>query len=60
MMLNWLGDKRRDNRLKDAWRGIDAAVDRVLAARRVRTPDLGGSNSTAVFGDAVVESLASN
>lgn len=59
MMLNWLGDKRRDNLLKDAWRGIDAAVDRVLAARRVRTPDLGGSDSTAEFGDAVVEALAS-
>jgi len=58
MMLNWLGDKRGDQRLKDAWRGVDAAVDRVLAARRVRTPDLGGSSSTEEFGDAVVEALA--
>ncbi|HUV54723.1 MAG TPA: isocitrate/isopropylmalate family dehydrogenase [Candidatus Krumholzibacteriaceae bacterium] len=59
MMLNWLGDKRGDKRLKDAWRGIDAAVDRVLVARRVRTPDLGGVNSTAEFGDALVEALDS-
>jgi len=58
MMLNWLGDKRGDQQLKDAWGGIDAAVDTVLAARRVRTPDLGGSSSTAEFGDAVVEALA--
>jgi len=59
-MLNWLGDKRGDKRLKDAWRGIDAAVDTVLVAKSVRTPDLGGSSSTAEFGDAVVEALTSN
>jgi 3-isopropylmalate dehydrogenase len=53
MMLNWLGEKKGDPRLKEAWRGIDKAVDKVLAARKVRTPDLGGSSSTKQFGAAV-------
>jgi 3-isopropylmalate dehydrogenase len=57
MMLNWLGDERGDERLKKAWRGIDQAVDKVLAERKVRTPDLKGANSTEEFGDAVIEAL---
>ena len=57
MMLNWLGEKRRDERLKRAWKGIDVAVDKVLVERKVRTPDLKGTNSTRQFGDAVVEAL---
>ena len=57
MMLNWLGEKKGDPRLKEAWRGIDKAVDKVLAARKVRTPDLGGSSSTKQFGAAVAEAV---
>ena len=57
MMLNWLGDKRGDDRLKAAWKGIDRAVDDVLIEGRVRTPDLGGKNSTHEFGDAVVKAI---
>jgi len=57
MMLNWLGEKRGDERLKEAWRGIDGAVDRVLSEGRVRTPDLKGANSTREFGDAVAAAL---
>ncbi|OGD55442.1 hypothetical protein A3K81_03440 [Candidatus Bathyarchaeota archaeon RBG_13_60_20] len=57
MMLNWLGEKRKDQRLMDAWRGIDRAVDAVLAARKVRTPDLGGSSSTEQFGSAVAKAV---
>lgn len=57
MMLNWLGDKRKDQRLKDAWTGIDKAVDRVLMEKKVRTPDLGGKNTTVEFGDAISEAL---
>jgi len=59
MMLNWLGDKRGDQRLKDAWRGIDQAVDRVLVEGKVRTPDLKGTSSTEEFGSAVAEALRS-
>ena len=59
MMLNWLGDKRGDQRLKDAWRGIDQAVDRVLVEGKVRTPDLKGTSSTEEFGSVVAEALRS-
>jgi len=58
MMLNWLGDKRGDDRLKDAWNGIDKAVDDVLIEGRVRTPDLGGKNGTHEFGDAVAKAIS--
>ena len=57
MMLNWLGDKEGDQRLKDAWTGIDKAVDKVLLEKKVRTPDLGGTNNTVEFGDTIVEAL---
>jgi 3-isopropylmalate dehydrogenase len=57
MMLNWLGEKRGDNRLKTAWKGIDESIDRVLKNKKVRTPDLGGSSNTSKFGDAIVEAL---
>jgi len=57
MMLNWLGEKHKDNRLKEAWTGIDQAIDKVLRDGKVRTPDLGGSNKTHEFGDAVVKAM---
>ncbi len=57
MMLNWLGEKRGDERLKRAWRGIDGAVDMVLSEGRVRTPDLKGASGTQQFGDAIVQAL---
>ncbi len=59
MMLNWIGEKRRDPRLKAAWRGIDEAVDAVLSEGTVRTPDLKGENSTSQFGMAVAEAVES-
>jgi hypothetical protein len=46
MMLNWLGGRGGDERLKRAWRGIDGAVDRVLSEERVRRPDLKGTGGT--------------
>jgi len=58
MMLNWIGDKRGDTKLKAAWKGIDAAVDRVLGEGKVRTPDLGGSDGTSSFGKAVVKAMS--
>ncbi len=59
MMLNWIGEKRGDPRLKAAWRGIDEAVDAVLSEGKVRTPDLKGENSTSQFGMAVAEAVES-
>ncbi len=58
MMLNWLGDLKSDERLKDAWKGIDKAVDDVLIEGSIRTPDLGGKNNTQEFGDAVAKAIA--
>jgi 3-isopropylmalate dehydrogenase len=60
MMLNWLGNKNNNKNLKDAWIRIDNAVDFVLRERRIRTPDLGGSNKTYEFGDAVVKAMLAN
>ena len=60
MMLNWIGEKRSDPRLKAAWRGIDKAVDTVLSDGKIRTPDLKGDNSTSQFGTRVAETLRSN
>jgi 3-isopropylmalate dehydrogenase len=58
MMLNWLGNKRGDDRLEAAWKGIDEAVDAVLIEGKVRTPDLGGKNNTKDFGDAVAKAIS--
>jgi tartrate dehydrogenase/decarboxylase / D-malate dehydrogenase len=49
-MLDHLG-------LSDAARNIDEAVGAVLAEGKVRTPDLGGTSSTAQVTDAVLEKL---
>jgi 3-isopropylmalate dehydrogenase len=59
MMLNWIGDKRGDPRLKAAWKGIDEAVDAVLSEGKVRTPDLKGTDGTEKFGSAVAEAVRS-
>jgi isocitrate/isopropylmalate dehydrogenase len=56
-MLNWMGNQPGVRRVKEAWRGIDSAVDRVLGAGKVRTPDLKGKNSTSEFGSAVAEEV---
>jgi len=57
MMLNWIGERRRDQKLRAAWKGIDKAVDAVLIDDKVRTPDLGGKNSTSQFGTAVADAI---
>ena len=50
MMLEHLGET-------EAARGIEAAIERVLADERLRTGDLGGKASTIDCGKAVVEAL---
>jgi len=59
-MLNWIGEKRDDTRLKAAWKGIDEAVDAVLGEGKIRTPDLKGDDGTSQFGTAVAEAIRSN
>ncbi|MBV8573225.1 MAG: tartrate dehydrogenase [Acidobacteriaceae bacterium] len=50
MMLDHLG-------LLDAARTIDSAARAVIAERLIRTPDLGGTNSTAEVADAITARL---
>jgi isocitrate dehydrogenase (NAD+) len=51
MLLRHLGEADRAD-------AVEAAVDRVLAQGRVRTPDLGGSSTTDQVADAVAEAVA--
>ena len=57
MLLEWMGEKRKDKNLKAAGRQVDRAVDLVLSEGKVRTPDLGGSSTTQQVGDAIVEKI---
>ena len=50
LMLDHLG-------MPDAARALHAAVTKVLAAGRVRTPDLGGTATTEQVGEAVLAAL---
>jgi tartrate dehydrogenase/decarboxylase / D-malate dehydrogenase len=52
MMLRHLGEL-------DAATAVERAVDGVLDAGHVRTPDLGGSSSTMEVAQAIATSLAS-
>jgi isocitrate/isopropylmalate dehydrogenase len=57
MMLEWLGGRKKSERLSRAGRAIDEAVDRVLAEPQMRTADLGGRLGTRAFGEAVAAAL---
>ncbi len=50
LMLDHLG-------LAKSAAGVRDAVAKVLAERKVKTPDLGGTSTTTQMGDAVVEAL---
>ena len=50
MMLDWLGESA-------AARGVNGAIEAVLHAGAVRTPDLGGTATTAAMTDAVISAL---
>lgn len=56
MMLNHLGDTRKDESCRAAAERIKAAYDRTLADGR-KTRDLGGELGTEAFADALVERL---
>jgi tartrate dehydrogenase/decarboxylase/D-malate dehydrogenase len=51
MMLDHLGEK-------EAAQAVDSAVRAVLAERKVRTPDLGGTSTTTEAGDAITAKVA--
>ena len=50
MMLDFLG-------FQDAATSVDTAVETVLRAGQVRTPDIGGSATTTQLGDSIIEAL---
>jgi len=56
MMLNWLGLKNDDEQLIAASRGIDAAVEKVLA-HGPQPKDLGGEANTQQVTNAVLDAL---
>ena len=59
MMLSWLGDHRRDPKLRAAGRLTEMAVDQVLDNPDYWTRDLGGTASTAELGGYVSEAVCS-
>ena len=50
MLLQWLGERRGEERLRQAAAAIDAALESAIAAPATRTRDLGGSLGTKAFG----------
>ena len=56
MLLQWLGEKRSDASATSAADAIDRAVSAALG-RSVKTPDLGGSASTADFTSTILKHL---
>lgn len=57
MMCDWLGRRNRDQRLTEARRRIETAVEGVLAEGRLRTPDIGGTAKTDEVGRAVADRI---
>ncbi|TRW89131.1 isocitrate/isopropylmalate dehydrogenase family protein [Mycolicibacterium sp. 018/SC-01/001] len=54
MLLDWMGKRHNDARLKAGGELISRAVDRVLDVPATRTRDVGGTLGTVAFTDAVV------
>jgi 3-isopropylmalate dehydrogenase len=58
MMLEWLGENRRDHRLETAAGLVDKAVRKTVSEGKVLTADLGGRASTRKVGGAIAKNLA--
>ena len=57
MMLNWIGHQQSVSQCLDAAQLIDDAIEAVFAGNQVRTHDAGGTSSTAVLTNAVIEKI---
>ncbi len=57
MLLAWLGERRGDDKLVKAAQAIETALDRVIARKEWRTPDMGGPLGTDAFGERVAQAL---
>jgi isocitrate/isopropylmalate dehydrogenase len=58
MLLNWLGERRNDERFTRAAAAIEDALDRAIASPQWRTRDLGGPLGTKAFGARVAALVA--
>jgi isocitrate/isopropylmalate dehydrogenase len=59
MLLAWLGERRKDDRLARASAAIETALDRVIANPQTRAPDMGGTLGTDAFGAKVAAAIVS-
>ena len=57
MLLAWLGERRKDDKLTRAASAIEAALDRVIASPDGRTADMGGKLGTDAFGEKVAGAI---
>lgn len=57
MLLDWLGQRRGNARLKNASAMIERAVDSVIDVPATRTRDLGGSLNTDAFTARIVDAV---
>jgi 3-isopropylmalate dehydrogenase len=57
MMLEWLGHKHHEPKAVETAAVIDAAVERVIAAARELTGDLGGAATTQQMGSAIAAAV---
>jgi isocitrate/isopropylmalate dehydrogenase len=60
MLLAWLGERRDNERLMQAARAIEAALDKVIADPAARTPDMGGQLGTDAFAQKVAQAVAAD
>lgn len=57
MMLDWMGKRYGNAAYSDAAAAMERALDSILEQPELRTPDIGGKNTTSGFGDAVAKAL---
>ena len=53
MLMAWLGHKHSEPRAVKAAQLMETAMENVIKAGKVLTPDLGGTATTSEMGDAV-------
>lgn len=57
MLLDWLGKKNNEEKLKKISIMIEDAIDKTVINKETRTPDLGGKLSTTEFTKKLIENL---
>jgi 3-isopropylmalate dehydrogenase len=57
LMLEWLGERHSDSSVLEAAQSLQGAVDKTFAQRRIKPPDIGGTDGTAAVTRAIIEAL---